>query len=495
MSKGFKQMKEMFDKMDQNEDPSDDEYKDIEGENLVIRNQKQNIRKNLKIADKVKENLKKYEGNNISYSKIKKMQEDDEDIDEGDDEEINSDDIGEDNEEESEEEKENNEEIEEEEEEEDNENNEYHSEKSQPEIDNKEEEEDNNSENEEKKIYKKEDNKLTKEIMDKEDDEYLKKLTKSTPNEIKKAKNVLDQKNIYDFFIGFRISLQSLLTSINSLPSYHNFQDFLSQSEESTQETYFQIKTSLVTLLENMLTIHKKLILKSNIPSIEGFDPITEINDIIKDLSEETQNDSYENLITFHNKLNQINEKVINIWYRKSLINSFRSNNKIIKVLNDDYSQHILKNITNNYSSLRKNTRKTNNEKLLGRKRENEEDFDFDEEIYNDIDFYNFLLKEFLLSNEKDIDKQYSNDNRYDLTMKYLMNKASKLKKNVDTRASKNRKIRYDKHEKIINFMVPQINMKEAIGRNIIVNSLFGMHKKIEKENNKEEEENDVELI
>ena len=38
---------------------------------------------------------------------------------------------------------------------------------------------------------------------------------------------VLEQKNIYDFFIGFRISLQSLLTSINSLPSYQNFQDFL----------------------------------------------------------------------------------------------------------------------------------------------------------------------------------------------------------------------------------------------------------------------------
>lgn len=497
MSKGFKQMKEMFDKMDQKEDPSDDEYKDIEGENLVIRNQKQNIRKNLKIADKVKENLKKYEGKNISYSKIKKMQEDDdEDIDEEDDEEINSDDIGDDNEEESEEE-ENNEEKEEEEEEEEeggNENNESHSEENGTENDNKEEE-DNDSEIEEKKVNNKENNKPTKEEMDKEDDEYLKKLTKSTPNEIKKAKNVLEQKNIYDFFIGFRISLQSLLTSINSLPSYHNFQDFLSQSDENTQATYLQIKSSLLTLLENMLTIHKKLILKSNIPSIEGFDPITEINDIIKDLSEETQNDSYDNLITFHNKLNQINEKVINIWYRKSLVNSFRTNNKIIKVLNDDYSQHILRNITNNYSSLRKNTRKTNNEKLLGRKRENEEDFDFDEEIYNDIDFYNFLLKEFLLSNEKELDKQYSNDNRYDLTMKYLMNKASKLKKNVDTRASKNRKIRYDKHEKIINFMVPQINMKEAVGRNIIVNSLFGMQKKIEKENNKEEEENDVDLI
>ena len=68
-------------------------------------------------------------------------------------------------------------------------------------------------------------------------------------------------------------------------------------------------------------------------------------------------------------------------------------------------------------------------------------------------------------------------------------------KKNVDTKASKNRKIRFDKHEKIINFMTPQINLNEAIGRDIIVNSLFGIKKKIENKKNEEEIENDVDII
>ena len=82
--------------------------------------------------------------------------------------------------------------------------------------------------------------------------------------------------------------------------------------------------------------------------------------------------------------------------------------------------------------------------------------------------------------------------------MKYILNKKAKVKKNVDTKASKNRKIRYDKHEKIINFMVPQINNKESIGRNIIVNSLFGMHKKIKNNNNDEGKDkyvNDIDII
>ena len=146
---------------------------------------------------------------------------------------------------------------------------------------------------------------------------------------------------------------------------------------------------------------------------------------------------------------------------------------------------------------MRKNTEKINNEKLLGRKRISEEEYDYDKEIYNDIDFYNFLLKEFLLNNEKDISTdQLDKDNRYDLTMKYILNRKSKVKKNVDTRASKNRKIRYDKHEKIINFMVPQINLKESVGRDIIVNSLFGMHKKLLKNNDDEKKvEDDIDII
>ena len=76
----------------------------------------------------------------------------------------------------------------------------------------------------------------------------------------------------------------------------------------------------------------------------------------------------------------------------------------------------------------------------------------------------------------------------------------------MDTKATKNRKIRYDKHEEIINFMVPEINDKQISGRNIMINSLFGTKKlNVDLENNKKEEqekretekleENDIELI
>ena len=159
------------------------------------------------------------------------------------------------------------------------------------------------------------------------------------------------------------------------------------------------------------------------------------------------------------------------------------------------------------------NNANDNNIQLLGRKRLSAEEYEYDKEIFNDNDFYNFLLKEFLLNNEKEIDennyveKRDENglvEGRYDLTMRYILNRNTKIKKNVDTKATKNRKIRYDKHEEIINFMVPENNDKEISGRNIIINSLFGTKKmnidvdnkeNEEKRENEKIEENDIDLI
>ncbi len=43
--------------------------------------------------------------------------------------------------------------------------------------------------------------------------------------------------------------------------------------------------------------------------------------------------------------------------------------------------------------------------------------------------------------------------------------------------------------------MVPQINLKESVGRDIILNSLFGIHKKILKNNDDEKKVDDIDII
>lgn len=66
-----------------------------------------------------------------------------------------------------------------------------------------------------------------------------------------------------------------------------------------------------------------------------------------------------------------------------------------------------------------------------------------------------------------------------------------KEKKEVDRRASKNRKIRYVVHDTIANFMTPLENLVRFEGRDAIVNNMFGVGQK----HTAKRVANDVQLI
>ena len=143
-----------------------------------------------------------------------------------------------------------------------------------------------------------------------------------------------------------------------------------------------------------------------------------------------------------------------------------------------------------------------------------------DQNIYNDFDFYQILLKDFLTSNEGEEGTQAANDAEDDqyllgadlgMTQRFLEKRrkldqgVEKIKKEVDRRASKHRKIRYVIHEKLVNFMTPADNFDIQEGRESIVKSLFGQQPVIEEEavnangkrkrkNNRHEEEAEDEI-
>ena len=102
------------------------------------------------------------------------------------------------------------------------------------------------------------------------------------------------------------------------------------------------------------------------------------------------------------------------------------------------------------------------------RKRTHEE---YDCEIFDDDDFYHNLLRELI---ER---KSGSDENQQDNWLQIQKLRARAGRRKVDTRASKGRKIRYDIHAKLVNFMAPVINSlpgqisEEA--KNELFNSLF----------------------
>ena len=85
---------------------------------------------------------------------------------------------------------------------------------------------------------------------------------------------------------------------------------------------------------------------------------------------------------------------------------------------------------------------------------------DYDAEIFDDQDFYNQLVREL-------IDRRAANvADPIELARKSIeMNRlrAKTSKKKVDTKASKGRKIRYNVHKPLVNFMAPIYRAKMSV--------------------------------
>ena len=67
------------------------------------------------------------------------------------------------------------------------------------------------------------------------------------------------------------------------------------------------------------------------------------------------------------------------------------------------------------------------------------------------------------------------------LDRKRRLQEAAGPKKEVDRRASKNRKIRYIVHEKLVNFMTP-VDNTALIDAQSVLQSLFGQRKTLQQE-------------
>jgi protein AATF/BFR2 len=92
-------------------------------------------------------------------------------------------------------------------------------------------------------------------------------------------------------------------------------------------------------------------------------------------------------------------------------------------------------------------------------------------EIYDDSDFYHQLLRELIEH------KSNSGENETEITQKFieLQKVRSKMKKKVETRASKGRKIRYNVHNKLVNFMPSRDNSEwTEEAKTELFSSLFG---------------------
>nr|XP_037275670.1 protein AATF-like isoform X1 [Rhipicephalus microplus] len=344
--------------------------------------------------------------------------------------------------------------------------------------------------------------------------------------EVKKGKAVHSQLQIWDSVLEVRIQLQKLLVLANHFPKHDQYSLFRAAALEQDKKNgnlLGQAKSSVELVMHQLLTLQEHL--RDSYPEIQSIfsnatdkerkveDEIdSENEEIPSDTEAEESSDESESepsecspgkrkackqgrpdkptkcrkmdacvalAAEFWTKFEPYRNATIEKWYERTRLLSGKVGRSFASLEQSPVKQieHIL---MDEERLLRRTQTKRSSYKVLGAEESENNDKQeqnsgcVDEEVFDDDDFYHHLLREI-------IERKTSNIyNPVALSRQWLeiQKLRKKVKRKVDTRASKGRKIRYDVIPKLVNFMAPldrSTYSEEA--RTELFSSLFGQKK------------------
>lgn len=318
--------------------------------------------------------------------------------------------------------------------------------------------------------------------------------TSSLNEEIQKGVCVQNQLKIWEKLLEVRIKSQKMLITANSLPDFDAQLELTSLDDSAFAERVEITCDSLHGLLDNFLELQSTLVNRwpwisfSNRSQndINFFFRYPESKDIFASLKRKKDQTGSGSFLK-KSKLAEYSDRIEGNHssykgYRDKVLQKWHERTKTAKDLkNPAANVNIVTKIEN--ALLRKNEmiKKTQifrgDHDIYGVERpQPNDDGTLNEielpEIFDDSEFYHQLLRELIEY------KSNTDENQSEITQKFieLQKVRSKMKKKVDTRASKGRKIRYIVHNKLVNFM-PAKDTSEFTdeAKTELYNSLFGM--------------------
>lgn len=265
------------------------------------------------------------------------------------------------------------------------------------------------------------------------------------------------QKKLFDQFLHQRILMQKLLTTANRLPAH--------------LDAFTKVRPSVVAARRDLKGYVKD--------SVKLQKALFELSETAIEVEEPQDDDLFEAIDGNFGRMLPFVEDTIEKWASRTQILKGKAHSK--SIIEQVYS---LMNEAGNKAKMLERSR-TGKDKVFGLLPSEQMALE-DRDVYNDNEFYQALLKDFLASNEGDQQAQgatgeddiYVDGADLNLTQRALERKrrlqeTAGPKKEVDRRASKNRKIRYVVHEKLVNFMTPVDNTALVDGSSVL-QSLFG---------------------
>eukprot|EP00262_Sarcandra_glabra_P016415 TRINITY_DN5338_c0_g1_i2.p1 TRINITY_DN5338_c0_g1~~TRINITY_DN5338_c0_g1_i2.p1 ORF type:complete len:378 (-),score=91.24 TRINITY_DN5338_c0_g1_i2:60-1193(-) len=292
-----------------------------------------------------------------------------------------------------------------------------------------------------------------------EEQNLLKSLKLHKDEDLLKGQAVKNQKALWDKTLEFRFLLQKTFSSSNKLPQEPLRSSFCN-SDKAVDRAYLDLVTSSSQTLDCLLELQEAFLEKN--PSIAQVTDGSSRESSRGAESADTANNSdlesdeaWLRVHRMHSRIAPFRNNSIDKWQRKTQVTTGAAAFKgKLHAFNQNISAQVATYMKDPSKMIKRMQLRRSSVGVFGEvpeeagnKKEEDANVDGDPELLDDSEFYQQLLKEFFES----YDPTSSETAFYNL--KKLQPKKRKL---VDRRASKSRKIRYQVHDKIVNFMAPE---------------------------------------
>lgn len=275
-------------------------------------------------------------------------------------------------------------------------------------------------------------------IMNEEQKTVVATISQAAKADAEKGDAVKQQRKAFDSLLNVRIRLQKALVATNSMSAVQekDILDVSGKPYQGAQEAAIQLWNSLDALRYELSKANNPEFAGKKRKHIEASTPSSKIWKRMK-TSEVTSIDSRQSTLEkWSSKVKGTTSLPLS---RK--LNQSVSQQTITTVLQEQLasSDHLVKRTKMPRSCAPVQAKQKVTE---------------DPNIFDDADFYQMLLKE--LVDQRMADSSATTGGDSGRPMQWTAVKEAKTRKNVDTKASKGRKMRFTVHEKLQNFMAPQ---------------------------------------
>lgn len=278
-----------------------------------------------------------------------------------------------------------------------------------------------------------------KALMSRDQKRVVGAISEALKTDAEKGAAVKQQRKTFDSLLNIRIRLQKALVATNTIPA-------IDENGDNDSQPYQAAEDAAVKLFNSLNAMRHQLDKASNIKT--GSKRKREID------FDTTSSDIWQQLQTSEKATAPVRRATLEKWSEKVRSATATTTSRKLNTATPQSLTQVLADQLSSPAHLIKRTRTPRSCAPLQSARKLTEDAS----IYDDADFYQLLLKE--LVDQRMVDSSNSTAPVPSINGKPLAQwtavKEAKTKKNVDTKASKGRKMRFTVHEKLQNFMAPE---------------------------------------